>query len=191
MILLDCDSDPIKIAGPKVRSPVPIDGTAFTHEFHVKAAENLANVKPHRGRGAKLSALAVLARYWTGNPPTVRDASRFPHPFDGLSLWTRQGARIADLDRADGTKLDSSSDSNLDPVATLRLALDPDTYVLRQTFPSGRMIDRSVVLNSGWVTEVHIQRSNDDLIASGTPQEVGGHGIGSRPHATTRPPRRR
>src|SRR5581483_5365735 len=165
IILLDRDADQLTIAGPMVRSPVPTRGTAFIHEFHELAADRLADLPAPPGRpAAETCGLAVLARYWTGNPPTVTDPSRFPHPFDGLSLHTLKGAPIADLASDSGTALVSSN--GLDPVATLQLPLDTGTYILRQSLPDGRTIDRSVVLAPGWVTEVYIQRSNDDLVPS-------------------------
>lgn len=165
ILLLDRDQEGIKIAGPRVVSPVPLDGTAFTHEYHVQAAAGLAG-RPRKAReraSSRTASIAVLARYWTGNPPAVREASRFPHPFDGLSLWTRKGRKFADLATLGDVMLQSVG--GLDPVATCRIELEPDTYLLRQMLPKNRTHERSVVACRGWCTELFIQRSNLDLDA--------------------------
>ena len=182
----------IRMKGPQVRSPSPIADSAFTHEFHLGAAAQLAALSAADGRegaaAVSMSGIAVLARYWTGNPPSVADGSRFPHPFNGLSLRSLRNEQIADFESDRTVKFDGHGPAKLDPVAWIKLPLTPGAYILRQTLPDGSLTDRSLIVSPGWVTEVHILRAVEDLEGDRPPRvrTMGGVRIAmSRPGSST------
>lgn len=156
IILIDRDITALTLSEPPLASPAAIANTRFTHEYQIHAAESLARAG---------SALGLLARYWTGPEPKTRGRNKYPHPFSGLSLHSRQGALIADIQSHQSAKI-SWGPGNGDPVATAVIPLEPETYILRQTLPDGRIRDRAVVISPAWTTEVQIQRSIEDLQAN-------------------------
>jgi hypothetical protein len=183
VILLDRNIQDLKILAPVMPSAVPVVDATPTHEYQLDAAATLRlpttepstapesnlesfDIAPRGGvagaedvRGARVgigSAIGVLARFWTGQPPRIDDASLFPNPFEGLYILDKQGQVVADLPTV-------AYDRRPDPVASFATRLGPGTYLLRQVFTNGTTLDRPVIASPGWQTNVFIRRESRDV----------------------------
>ncbi len=159
VLLLDRDSPPGPQPTPQLSSPAPIPGTASTHEFHVAPFEEAADRRgAFTGPAIGLSAISVLARYWTDPGSTAAAAvspEPPPHPMQGLQLVDAAGQPVADLSR----DCQFESRNGADPVAVWEREVLPGAYFLRQVLPDGRQYEGCVIASPDWVTQVAIQRT--------------------------------
>jgi hypothetical protein len=161
IILLDRDTK-LTLEPPALKSAAPIEGSAYTHEFHVAAAQSLQT----RAQ-TKAAQLGIMARFWTGPQPTVSDSSRYPHPLQGLSLMTADGKVIADTSAfEDSDRVEAHTGG--DPVATFAIDVDPGIYFLRQQLASGRILERTLVAPADWRTDLFIRRDLKDIAEEGS-----------------------
>jgi hypothetical protein len=183
IILLDRNTEDLKIAPPVMPSAAPVAGMTPTHEYHLDAAATLpvptVRRPPERDSGLESfeiappggatevdgagvspggvgSAIGVLARFWTGQPPKIDDASLFPNPFEGLFILDKNDQIIADLSTV-------KYDRRPDPVASFATHVDPGAYMLRQVFANGATLDRPLIASPGWQTNVFIRRNSRDV----------------------------
>lgn len=165
IILLD-GPQVVEIEPPRLKSPIPIEGTAFTHEFHVAAAQVMET------RQGATAQFGILARFWTGERPVVTDASRYPHPLQGLSLCDQDDRTIVDETKFEAVSAQHAHGGG-DPIATFAIDVEPGNYFLRQRLASGRILERTLVACTGWRTDVFVQRDVRDIAgeaAAGSPQ---------------------
>ena len=165
-----CLDQPINrtVGSPAVASPAPIPGTAQTHEFHMDPFTDAAAGK---GPVADIkSGVYVMARYWT--PPSAGQPLVFPDPFEGIELIETSTQQAIDL-KSRVVKRDSLGQ---DPVSYAAGVASPGEYVLRQILTGGRVLDMSLMVCPGWLTQVVIQRdtplSSDPRSALGEPGQV-------------------
>ena len=163
IILLDRDTQ-LTIKAPTLKSPVPIYGTAYTHEFHIDAAHAL-EVYPQ----TKAAQLGIMARFWTGREPTITDASRYPHPLQGLSLIAASGVVVAEASAFESVQPTQHADRGGDPVATWVADVEPGIYFLRQQLASGLILERTLVASADWRTDLFIRRDFKDIADTGGP----------------------
>ncbi len=155
VLLLDRDTRTGRSSTTHLSSAAPIPGTAATHEFHVTSFEGAA-VRRSATRGPSTSGasmISLMARYWTPPGGTGTGAPP-PHPMTGLELLDQSGRTVADLTQ--DSVVEGAGDH--DPVAVWEAGLPPGAYGLRQLHPGGRRYEGSVVVSTGWVTQVAVRR---------------------------------
>jgi hypothetical protein len=101
IVLLDRDHLPGAVSAPQLASPAPIQGSAATREFHEEPFKDAAGRRgPFSGPAAGLSAISLLARYWTDQADQaaiLAGPAAPPHPMQGLQLIDVKGRPVADL----------------------------------------------------------------------------------------------
>ena len=139
-------SDDLRIA-----SPVPLDGTARTHEFHmVPAAEESREVVAKAGGGAQVF---LCARRWSAPGKDHDDSTNAPD----LSLHDASGTTIFDL-RESGR-----GDRSLqDPMLSATVDVDPGAYLLRRRDDLGAVAEQTVEAVEGWQTQVFLLEDAKD-----------------------------
>jgi hypothetical protein len=140
------------VAAPPPPIPLPSPGLeSLDIEPPSGAAEGA-----REARGGGGSAIGMLARFWTGQQPTINDASLFPNPFEGVSILDDQGQVIIDLSTVPYRQ-------TADPVASFATNVSPGVYLLRQAFDNGAILDRPIVATRDWQTNVFIRRASRDV----------------------------
>lgn len=127
-------------------SPLPLEHTSKTHEYHMGSAV-LHSAGPPQERLGRGSSLFLYARAWT--PPGSNHPYRRWDPFEGLSLASIDGATLWEF-RDSKTK-----DLSNDPWAACRLELTPGAYVLRQSIRE-RVTEMSVIASPAWQLQIFL-----------------------------------
>lgn len=146
----------VAIEAPPVASPIPLDNTRTSHEYHQSLAEDLsgdANKMIGLGQGAELM---VIAREWNAVP---RPADATPvRPGANLVLCAEDGTPVIDY-KADGI----SSTAGDDAAIGLTAKLHPGTYRLRATDPSEPSLYREFALYvpRDWQLQVFLLTSGE------------------------------
>lgn len=129
----------------RIASPVPLEGTVRTHEFHmVPAAKASRSVVAGAGGGAQVF---LCARRWSAPERGYDDSTKAPD----LSLHHPAGATIIDL--SDSGRGDRSLQ---DPILTATVDVDPGAYLLRWRDDSGVIAEQTVEAVNGWQTQVFL-----------------------------------
>ncbi|MCG2620511.1 caspase family protein [Arthrobacter sp. I2-34] len=154
VVLLDRDMSNPATAAPRLASPAPIPGSAFSRDVHVgpflDAARRQGTFKePVAGN----AAISVLARYRQADIVPAADTPE--HPLAGLELLDGSGGTIATL--VEGSSLEGAGST--DPQAVWEQEVPPGVYFLRANLAGGRLIDGTVIASPGWVTQLALQRS--------------------------------
>lgn len=147
-------SETIDLAGDlAIASPVPLDGTARTHEFHMApAADGSRTVVAEAGAGAGAQVF-LCARRWSAPGKEHDDATKAPD----LSLHKASGETIIDLRKS------GRGDRSLqDPMLSATVEVDPGAYLLRWRDDSGAVAEQSVVAVHGWQTQVFLLEDAKD-----------------------------
>ena len=139
-------SETVDLSGDlHIASPVPLDGTTRTHEFHVApAAEGSRTVVAGAGGGAQVF---LCARRWSAPGMGHDDSTKAPD----LSLHHPTGATIIDLGEAG-----RGDRSLLDPMLTATVDVDPGAYLLRWRDESGAIAEQTVEAVKDWQTQVFL-----------------------------------
>ena len=139
-------SDDLRIA-----SPVPLEGSRRTHEFHMyPAAEESRSVDTQVGGGAQIF---LCSRRWSTPEVELDDRTKAPD----LSLHQSSGETIVDLG-ASGR----GEPSLKDPMLSATVEVDPGAYLLRWRDPSGVTAEQSVEAVKGWQTQVFLLEDAKD-----------------------------
>src|SRR5579862_452824 len=113
-------------------TPVPLDNTAKSHEYHQVAAKNESRrVHLKVGQG---SSIFLFIREWTpprsspepSSPPVP--STRTSNPASGVRLKTMDGTIVADV--AGCAALSVTGTANYDPWAACNIVLNPGAYRL-------------------------------------------------------------
>ncbi|MET0623741.1 MAG: hypothetical protein ABW250_12225 [Pyrinomonadaceae bacterium] len=140
-------------------SPVPLDGTYKTHEFHRSNAEECSRVE-HVTKGTG-SHIYIFARDWTSkNRDQGGKASTGPYenPARGLRLVDESGVELVDFEEQSATELE------WEPWAACNVSVEPGSYILRLNAPDGTVWERTLVASPGWQTQCFLlQRDYKDL----------------------------
>ena len=135
-------------------SPVPLEGTLKTHEFHCENAKaHSKEIHVNKGEG---SFIYLFARDWTSKdrPPT---SGSYPHPARGLTLRDKSGAELVNFEE------ESANDPSWEPWAACNVSLDPGPYILRLAAPNGSVLERTLVASPKWQTQCFLlQRAYGD-----------------------------
>jgi hypothetical protein len=136
---------PVHLSAPslEIRSPVPLAGTATTHEYQEDGARALSHLPPEKiGAGSEIALFARDSEKRINVGPPAE-------PWRGLVLQRLSG--IADVDfSATGTR-----DPNRGFGAS-RVELDPGAYLLTLERKSGPVLQLPVVASAGWRTTVFV-----------------------------------
>lgn len=138
-------------------SPVPLEGTSTSHEYHQGGAIQLSGATDATlGTGARLLVL-------------VRDYD--PVPDDGQSI-----AAGLTLHDGDGRLLYTFADGREERGARwagAHLEVDPGVYRLRMTMDARRVLEQSVVACAGWGTQVYLARADEPGVPRPVPDLAG------------------
>src|SRR5512133_3495716 len=153
-------------------TPVPLPGTAQTHEYHTEAAVSESHrVHVSAGHG---SAIFVFASHWSTpaeasaglSPSFSEPGSSVPplkpagtgkpaHPAQGLSLRTLDGDLLADFKSRSASDLEAGRDA----WAACNVQVDPGLYRLRLRLTTRDSLEQVIVAAPGWQTEIFLQQS--------------------------------
>lgn len=129
-------------------SPVPLQSTSQSHEYHQIAAENQSRrVHAQVGTG---SAIFVTVREFTGKGAAAKPTFQ-GNPLAGLTLHSAAGKELVDLQAAGAADKAGSWE---DAWGCCNIVLDPGFYRLRQQLISGDSVDLGLVASRGWQTQV-------------------------------------
>jgi hypothetical protein len=156
-------------------SPVPLDQTAKTHEYHIDAAVRCGGAAPADvGRGSG-SAIFVFARRFTN--PWERRPDKVPaapaHPARGLSLRDGAGAMVVDVSApatSANNMADAAGNPSIDPWAACNVSVAPGPYRLRLDTPGGTL-EQTVMASRGWQTQVFLTQKNYGAFGGAGPEE--------------------
>ena len=149
LVVLRDEAKVIKLARLSFSSPVPLNETTKTHEYHMEAAAK-ESTKVHVTAGAG-SWIFVFARDWTTSDKTPISWN----PAMGLSLEDEFGNTIVDLASA------SVANLSRDPCAACNIQLNPGQYRLKLNLPSVNgetqgSLEQAVVASPGWQTQIFL-----------------------------------
>jgi hypothetical protein len=149
VILTDESEKRVEFAPVTFASPIPLDGTSTSHEYHMDAAAAQSrNVHVRRGAG---SSLFFFVRDYT--PALRRQAQPAASPGAGLSLQAVKGSDasvVADI------ATQGVFDLGGDPWCACTIELDPGVYELRLALPTGEVLHQAVVAAPGWQTQAFL-----------------------------------
>jgi hypothetical protein len=124
-------------------TPVPLEKTARSHEYHQMAAIDASQMTPvDRGAGANI---LVFARDWSPNQKTTGN------PMLGLTLHDAAGTKLL-LNMDEGADLRQLGDVS----AGNRVSVNPGAYRLRLTLANGRAFERILIAVQGWQTQIFL-----------------------------------
>ncbi len=145
----DIDLPPVRFA-----SPIPLNETAKSHEFHQAAVSDAAS-RLDDGQG-KPGGIVLVARNWTAADsanfdPNIYDPSR------GLRLRDFAGNVVVDFEK------DAKKNLGTEPCATFHTGIEPGAYRLTLDRPGGVRVEQTIIAAKGWDTQIFLllDRSND------------------------------
>jgi len=144
-------SETIDLSGDlRIASPVPLQGSRRTHEFHMyPAAEESRSVDAQAGGGAEIF---LCARRWSAPGVEFDDSTKAPD----LSRHQPSGATIIDLREA------GRGDRSLqDPMLSATVDVDPGAYLLRWR-DEGVVAEQSIEAVKDWQTQVFLLEDAKD-----------------------------
>jgi hypothetical protein len=139
-------------------SPIPLNDTSRTREYHSDAAKR-ASATPQDSLGTGASVL-VFAREWT---PDERGSTN--HPAAGLSFLDWSGEICVDI--VARAEFRPSTAMAPDPCASWRADLNPGAYRLRLNRPDGTALERAVFAARGQQTQVFVLQTDYADLAHG------------------------
>jgi hypothetical protein len=142
LVTLDQDRD-LSFAAPAIASPIPLNSSSRSHEYHVEAARAAAaNVRETLGQG---SSIVIFARDWTANNSAPRD-----NPAAGLKLLGDKDSVLSSIEARAEIRLDG------DPSAGWRGEVMPGSYWLRLDLPDGTATERTLYAAAGKQTQIFL-----------------------------------
>jgi hypothetical protein len=151
VILTGEDTKRVEFEALRFASPIPLDWTSTSHEYHMEAAARESrHVHVRKGTG---SSLFLFVRDWT--PPAQYTPSQraATHPGTGLSVHSVTGsgeAMIADI------ATQGVFDLNGDAWCACTIEVDPGVYELRLALPTGEVLHQGIVASPGWQTQAFL-----------------------------------
>jgi hypothetical protein len=142
LVSLDKDRS-IDVKTPPIFSPIPLEGTTRTHEYHMTRAANASrNPGVFLGQG---SGLFVFCREWSAN-----GTGTSLNPAMGLSITDDRGNLLSDLGQT--ADVDTSGDAS----AAWCAITAPGAYRLRLTSPNGAITERALFASPNCQTQIFI-----------------------------------
>jgi hypothetical protein len=139
----DVELPPVRFA-----SPMPLQDTAKSHEFHQAAAVDVSTrIDVDHGKG---SGIVLMVRDWTSSDLSKVDKTNIPDPSRGLKLRDFAGNVIADYEAL------AKKDLQPEPWATFHLSVDPGAYRLTLDRPDGVRVDQTIIACNGWDTQIFL-----------------------------------
>jgi len=154
LVSLDQDRS-VEIKAPPFFSPIPLEGTTRSHEYHMQRAVDASrNPRLAFGEG---SGLFVFCREWSksGSGSSV-------NPAGNLSLSDDAGNILSELGQS------SIVESTNDASAAWCAKVAPGAYRLRLEMPGGTVTERALFASPGCQTQIFI------LLASPNSPDAGG-----------------
>jgi hypothetical protein len=142
LVSLDKDRS-IDVRTPPIFSPIPLEGTTRTHEYHMAhAAIASRNPAVDLGQG---SGLFVFCREWSAD-----GTGASLNPATGLSIIDERGNQLSDLGQ--------TADVNRfgDPSAAWCASVGPGAYRLRLTSPNGVVTERALFASPNLQTQIFV-----------------------------------
>ena len=142
LVSLDQSRD-LQFKAPEIPSPVPLESSSRSHEYHREyAISAAANPIDHFGSG---SSIFVFAREWTKSSTGTDD-----NPAQDLSLLQEDGTPLVKI--ADRAEVHLQGD----PSAGWRADLSPGAYRLRLELRDGTAYERSLYATPGFQTQIFL-----------------------------------
>ncbi len=156
----------VHLQAPKILTPMPLDGTAETHEYQIEAARRESQMI-HVSAGQGISQVFVMARHYSvGSRSESRNA-----PGKSITLHSQDGTLIADYGKQGVLDLTD------DPWSACTVALDRGAYILRSQYSDETAIEQTVYASPGWQTQIFLLTrslpSDNDEPAGWTPDIHG------------------
>jgi hypothetical protein len=163
----------------KFPTPIPLQGTALSHEYHISAAiEASAEAPIDVGLGTGASLL-IFSRNWSA------DANADDPPMAGLTLCDAYGDHLLRLE--EHAKFSRGGDICGDS----SIAVEPGAYRLRVTLQDGTASERVLIAVQGWQTLIFMltkassgacraDLGNGEIMMSRSGQKFDPNGRGER-----------
>jgi hypothetical protein len=168
LVELEPGPDPVDVRmAVEFASPVPLEGTSTSHEYHQGGARQLTRqVDATLGAGSRLLVL-------------VRDYD--PRADDGRPI--AQGLALHDASGRLLYPLQQGREERQAGWAGAHLEVDPGVYRLRLVLDEGRVLEQSVVCSPDWCTQLFLARSDE----GGVPDLTGAAVLMARSGAVFEP----
>ena len=157
------DSRQVEVTFPalKFASPIPLDGTSTTHEYHQgPVGKSLYNPPIDIGAGTGAAILICLRDPWTKFGSSSQPIADYSRAFDGFRLRDSDGSILADFD---GRLLPNSWG-----IVVASFSVEPGTYIF--SYKGAQDETRSVPVHAvrDWQTQMFVSvsvraRSTSDL----------------------------
>jgi hypothetical protein len=147
--LIDGDAT-IRVAVPRQISPIPIAGTAMTHDYQIAAAEKIS--KPLRVKAGRRAEIFLMARRWSSGTAEAGGGTGGSNPAAGMKLLDRIGRVVADF----GARAVVDPDPAHDAWAACTVAVVPGFYLLRTPVQEGVVVDQVVFAPAGWQVQLFL-----------------------------------
>jgi hypothetical protein len=149
VLLTEEDTKRVEFEALTFASPIPLDRTSTSHEYHMDAAAvQSRNVHVRHGTG---SSLFFFVRDFT--PAMRQQALQRSNPGAGLSLYavsSTDATLVADI------ATQGVFDLNGDPWCACTIEADPGVYELRLGLPTGEVLHQAIVASPGWQTQAFL-----------------------------------
>jgi 3-keto-disaccharide hydrolase len=153
-------SQPVSVnlsQGVKFGSPVPLENTALSHEYHRDHSHRISSrmfTDVTLGKGSEL--FLFVRDYFGESVATPLDSQRSEHPATGLALHDLTGKLLVNFTQIGERRQNQAHEK--DDWAGATLALDPGTYQLRVDVGEFGILEQSIVTCPGWQTQVFLLR---------------------------------
>ena len=133
----------MSIDAPPIFSPIPLEGTTRSHEYHMsRAVDSSRNPQFSFGQG---SGLFVFAREWSATGTGAHN-----NPAEGLEIIDETGKLLAEVGKTATIELSN------DPSAAWCATVSPGAYRLRFALADGSIIERALFASPGCQTQIFI-----------------------------------
>jgi hypothetical protein len=149
VILTGKDTKHVAFEALRFASPIPLDWTSTSHEYHMAAAAEQSR-KVHVRHGAGSSVFLFVRDY---TPDSRRQGRTAFNPGAGLSL---HAVRFDDETLVADIGKQGVFDAGGDPWCACTVELDPGVYELRLALPTGEVLHQAVVASPGWQTQAFL-----------------------------------
>jgi len=138
---------------PRLATAIPLLGNAFTHEYHVAAAQvwtAAPRIRPIAQFGASYkpatAEIRIMARVWSGRNSLHAQML----PWTEMSIVDARGRSLSTADQW------STESRAADALAKGILEVMPGAYFLKHPTSNNATLEQSLFVPSGWILEVHL-----------------------------------
>lgn len=158
LVVLDRQKTETFEAMQRLASPIPILGTARSHEYQAEGTfRHTRRVDFKSGKGAEIF---LSTRYWASEADRAGRRRRHSavHPAAGIGLYPwRSGSRSMPAALVDFEKTEWL-DQTRDPWSASTVQVNPGVYVVGWNSKDGRHFEFPVVASPKWQTQIYLRR---------------------------------